>query len=173
MDLVHLNLKSGEFFLKRIQSDVDLRQTLVELRGRLEGVKNCLLLRALQSVDDFLGNRPLLVFQRFRFVNFEPFDALTVCPETKLRNRLGFAVSRLHGTLQFRQAVLFAVSPISFVDPAVGPLVDAVAVFLVVYVLAFIRLCVGPHILSEAVHVSVPPLPGVVTTVTPVNRAAP
>lgn len=68
--------------------------------------------------------------------------------------------------------MLFAVAPVAFIDASIRPLVDSIAMLLIVNVLAFVSFGVGPYVLPIAVHVPIPPLTRVAATINPLDQAA-
>ena len=67
--------------------------------------------------------------------------------------------------------MLLAVFPEAFVEAAIRPLVDSIAVLLIVDVLTLVLLLITPHILTISMHVGLFPLADVMTAIFPLYRA--
>ena len=66
--------------------------------------------------------------------------------------------------------MLLPIFPETHVAATIRPFIDPVAMLLVIAVLALILLLVRPHVLAEAMHVTILPLTDIVATVLPLDH---
>lgn len=104
----------------------------------------------------FLDVLELLV-QRLLVGDREPLEFSTSLPLAVFTQSLLERVGVLDSSLVLAKAVLLPVKPVAFVDSAVGPRVNTVALLLVAVVLALVLLGISPDIDAITVHVSVFP----------------
>jgi len=96
---------------------------------------------------------------RMNSIGIEPFDTLSILPETS------FGIASRY--LVIAKTVLFAAKPHPHIETVICPSVNAVTMFLIIAILAFVTTSILPSINTHALHVVIQPFTLILATIQP------